>query len=168
MFSDTCDVLYVYCLHLLFSFVQIFEAEQDNLYVEPISAGRALVAALLDALTLVLGATSANQQSVMLFLAELLSPVLLQAATLFGDLLCGKEGTPTSYQANLFQYFYLCFTLSTSVLQLTASSNAAAGELAPLKEAVQKLGTQFSTMNVATTTTAVQHPWITTELIKVV
>lgn len=158
-------------MNLLFSsvVVQIFEAEQDNLYVEPISAGRALVAALLDALTTVLGATSANQQSVLSFLAELLSPVLLQAATLFGDLLCGKEGTPTSYQANLFQYFYLCFTLSTSVLQLSASSNAAAGELAQLKEAVQKLGTQLSAMSVInTTSTAVQHPWITTELNKVV
>jgi len=138
------------------------------LYVEPISAGRALVAALLDALSTVLDTTSAK--SVMLFLAELLSPVLLQAATLFGDLLCGKEGTPTSYQANLFQYFYLCFTLSTSVLQLACRSNAVAGELAQLKEAVQKLGTQLSTRvkDVATTTTAVQHPWITTELNKVV
>ena len=143
---------------------QIFEAEQDNLYVEPISAGRALIAALLDALTTVLGATSANQQSVLSFLAELLSPVLLQAATLFGDLLCGKEGTPTSYQANLFQYFYLCFTLSTRLLQLTAGDNV--GELAQLKEAVQKLGSQLAVKGVATTT-AVQHPWITTELSKV-
>ena len=111
-----------------------------------------------------LGATSANQQSVLSFLAELLSPVLLQAATLFGDLLCGKEGTPTSYQANLFQYFYLCFTLSTRVLQLTTTSSA--GELVQLKEAVQKLGSQLAVQDVATTT-VVQHPWITTELSKV-
>lgn len=158
--------------------LQIFEAEQDNLYVEPISAGRAVIAALLDSLRTVLcltpdaaalttvatTAVTATKASALAFLAELLSPVLLQAATLFGDLLQGADGTPTSYQANLFQYFYLCFTLSTRLLALTDSLDSQnSGEFKALRDAVQKVSALLS----STSSNMVQHPWITAELSKV-
>jgi len=178
--------------------MQIFEAEQDNLYVEPISAGRVLITSLRTALHAILypsdlaatnGVASSTsptspaspdiftiRRTVMPWVTALLTPQLLHASTLFGDLL--QHSTPTSYQANLFQYFYLSFLLSTEVIQGVVGTS---GEMMQVRVELQKLVSALGaaegvagavdTVGVdhagaPANSAALQHPWITSELAK--
>ena len=160
--------------------------------MEPISAGRVLITALRTALHAILypsdlattnGAASPNspdiftiRRTVMPWVTALLTPQLLHATALFGDLL--QHSTPTSYQANLFQYFYLSFLLSTEVIQGVAGTS---GEMMQVRVELQKLVSTLAAAEgvagavdsvgvdhagAATNSAALQHPWITAELAK--
>ena len=149
---------------------KIFEAEQDNLYVEPISAGRVLIGALTSALQAISstarsGAHVNNKEAVFLLVSQLMAAPLQQAATLFGDLLHSRIGAPTSYQANLFQYFYLCFALSVTVILGVEGSGGTTKMSAELC-ALQLTLRQHSDFLVTDGSASEQHPWIVAELAK--
>jgi hypothetical protein len=126
--------------------VQIFEAEQDNLYIEHISAGKVLVSALRIALAAP-GAVDARS------LADAVAHCT-SAAGHYRSLLADAEGQST-YQPTLFRYFFLSFHLARAVVQ---SANVG-DELA-----LEQLREELLSCAEGGAGAIRLHPWITAEL----
>jgi hypothetical protein len=120
--------------------LQIFEAEQDNLYFEHVSAGRALIAALQEA-------SCAQQEVAVTHCAAALQHLL--------SLLCEPAGQST-YQPALFRYFYLSLVLTRAVLQGEAGGPAVAVRLQARLGKAAEAAKQHATR---------VHPWIAAELL---
>lgn len=97
--------------------LQIFEAEQDNLYVEPICAGRVLISALTRAVKTVLSGPNAAPLT-----AWLNTSVVPSCVDAVGHFQVSTEAQ--SYQPLLFQYFYLSFLLGRTMNAVTVASEA--------------------------------------------
>jgi hypothetical protein len=129
---------------------QIFEAEQDNLYIEHISAGKVLVSALRAALSAP-GAMDARS------LADAVAHCTA-AAGHYRSLLADAEGQST-YQPTLFRYFFLSFHLARAMVQ-----SANMGD----EQALERLRSELLSCaegGAAVSAGAIRlHPWITAEL----
>ena len=126
--------------------IQIFEAEQDNLYLEHVSAGRVLIAALTLA--------SRSGRTVLEDLATHCASAAQQLTALLSDV-AGQS----SYQPVLFRYFYLSLLLARSLVDIASTGQQQGAGLDALRVALIACSEAAGKADPARI-----HPWIASEL----
>lgn len=147
--SNFCDIGHFPLNLLVCSSHQIFEAEQDNLYFEHVSAGKTLIAALQHAVVPSIG-TAERAGTWQVEAAAHCSTAVRHLQALLRD-----PAGQSTYQPTLFRYFFLSLCLAQAVVRRMPGDDTATAEL--------KQGLAVAAENASIDSDRV-HPWILMQL----